>query len=301
VTVHEGIVVLGSPRSGTTLLRRLLDAHPDIACPGETYLLGAAARFLATEATPKGVQMGVAPGLSQLGVPAAEVVDRVRELAFGFHRDHARRVGKPRWAMKTASDSFYVRGLEPVVIGHAHVVVMVRNGLDVVASMNELLDQTGAFLRELQPYLQATAWPMEAHARAWVDISRELAGLAERHPREVTVLRYEDLVADPAAGLRRVLDAVGAAWDDSLLSRAMGERSSPGIGDWKTYQASEVTAASVGRYQALPRPALARLIPLLEPELRRHGYDVPVIAADTDAQADRRNRLAMLLAAAKKG
>ncbi|MCA9663328.1 MAG: sulfotransferase, partial [Myxococcales bacterium] len=32
-----GIIVLGAPRSGTTLLRRLLDAHPNIACPPETY------------------------------------------------------------------------------------------------------------------------------------------------------------------------------------------------------------------------------------------------------------------------
>jgi protein-tyrosine sulfotransferase len=34
-----GVVVLGFPRSGTTLLRRLLESHHDLCCPPETHLL----------------------------------------------------------------------------------------------------------------------------------------------------------------------------------------------------------------------------------------------------------------------
>ncbi|HEY4117191.1 MAG TPA: sulfotransferase [Byssovorax sp.] len=32
---YEGAVILGPPRSGTTLLRRLVDAHPNLSCPPE--------------------------------------------------------------------------------------------------------------------------------------------------------------------------------------------------------------------------------------------------------------------------
>ena len=38
---HDGINVMGVPRSGTTLLRGIGDAHRDIACPRETNLLSA--------------------------------------------------------------------------------------------------------------------------------------------------------------------------------------------------------------------------------------------------------------------
>ena len=48
---YEGIIVLGAPRSGTTLTQRLLAAHPQIACPPETYLLRACSRFLHEEKT----------------------------------------------------------------------------------------------------------------------------------------------------------------------------------------------------------------------------------------------------------
>ena len=43
------VVLLGFPRSGTTLLSRLLDAHPEISCPPETHLLSAASRFLSEQ------------------------------------------------------------------------------------------------------------------------------------------------------------------------------------------------------------------------------------------------------------
>jgi len=56
---YDGIIVIGCPRSGTTLLRRLLDAHPNIAAPGETYLFTACARFLRSERAVDGMDVGV--------------------------------------------------------------------------------------------------------------------------------------------------------------------------------------------------------------------------------------------------
>jgi hypothetical protein len=56
---HEGILLLGSPRSGTTLLRRLVDAHPNIACPGETNVFSSCGRFLRSERIAEGVRIGV--------------------------------------------------------------------------------------------------------------------------------------------------------------------------------------------------------------------------------------------------
>jgi hypothetical protein len=279
----------------------LFDAHPEIACPGETYLLGACARLIRSERTPQGIEMGVVPGLSLLGIAEAEVQARLREWAFSFHRDHAKSKGKPRWAMKTAVDAFYIKDIERLIMGQAHVVAIVRNGLDVICSMDEMTKETGAFLSEIHEYAKLTPWPMEAYARAWSDISRALAGLASRHPQDVTLVRYEDLVSDPNQVFSMILERVGASQDDRLIGRALGSDTSVGLGDWKTYRQSSIHTDSIGRHHSLPEPAMIRLLPILEEEMRRHQYEITEVKVAANVKdSDRRVRLAMLLNMAKQ-
>ena len=125
---HRGIILLGMPRSGTTLLRRLLDGHPNIAAPGETFLLRATARFLETERIADGIDYGVLGGLGAAGYAEEEVLGRLRHLAFGFLDEIAAGEGKPRWAAKTAVDSFYLDRIDRIYGAHASFVCLVRHG-----------------------------------------------------------------------------------------------------------------------------------------------------------------------------
>ena len=139
-TRREGIVVLGCPRSGTTLLRRLLDAHPAISAPGETYLLSAASRFLDGERMVDGLEVGVLNGVGFLGFDEAALLDRLREFIFAFRREHAAREGKRRWLEKTAVDAFHVDAIRRICGSHVHYICLVRHGLDVVCSMEDWIE-----------------------------------------------------------------------------------------------------------------------------------------------------------------
>src|SRR4029453_3552117 len=97
---RQGIIVLGMPRSGTTLLRRILDGHPAICAPGETFLFRAASRFLEREEIAFGIAVGGCGGLSPVGFSDERIVGDVRRPAFGFHEEMAQRAGKRRWAAK---------------------------------------------------------------------------------------------------------------------------------------------------------------------------------------------------------
>lgn len=298
---HEGIIVLGTPRSGTTLLRRLLDAHPNIACPGETNLLSACARFLHSESIAEGVDIGVVGGLSYAGFPEDEVLRRLREFAFDFHREHARREGKRRWAEKTAFDAFHLANIERLVGNHADFICVQRHGLDVACSLHELCEKNGGYLSELHEYIKQYSKPLEAFARAWVDLTNALADFAERHKDNAIVVKYEDLAADPEAQMRRVVEFIGEPWTENLVAEALQRKSGVGLGDWKTYGKQQVDTTSIGRWQNLSRATINALGRIVNDTLIRCGYE-PVETGEqrSDEEARRRYELGLMLQAAKQ-
>lgn len=294
----SGIVVLGTPRSGTTLLRRLLNAHPRIACPGETNLLAACGRFLRTERTVTGIELGVPAGLAFGGISEERLLESLRELFFGFHREMAERAGKPRWAEKSAFDSFYLDAIERLLVGHVRFLVLNRHGLDFAMSMDDLCRENGMFPAEIHRYVAQHPMPLEAYAHCWSDVTGNLLDFADRHPDDALVVRYEDLVADPDTAMRRVFGFLGEECPDGLVAAALGSRGGLGLGDWKTYGRTAVDGASVGRGRALPESLRGRLAPILNPTLRRAGYDaLPMGDGPTPEEARRSYELGLLLAA----
>lgn len=297
----EGILVLGVPRSGTTLLRRLLDGHPNIDCPAETNVFAASGRFLRSERIAGGVRVGVLEGLAHAGFEPDEVLARLREFAFSFHREHARRRGKARWAAKTAFDAFYLDEIETLCGDDAAFVCIERHGLDVACSLQELCDKNGAYLSELHAYVARHPAPLEAFAHLWVDLTRALRAFVGRHPGRAVSIRYEDLVAEPDATMARVLSFLGEAWEPSFRERALASREGLGLGDWKTYGRDAIDAESVGRWRKLPRDTVGRLAAICNDTLQLCGYErVEVAAEPTPAEGQRRHELGLLLQGAPR-
>ena len=289
-----GIVVIGAPRSGTTLLRRILDAHPNIACPPETYLLSAAARFLHEETFAQGLHIGVVAGLGFAGFDEDEVLARLRQFVFGFFEDHAAKQGKGRWAEKTAFDVFHLDAIRRVGGGHVRFLCIHRHGLDVACSLAELVDKTGGYVQELHDYLRRYPQPLEAFSRAWVDLSTRVADMVDDDELAMG-MRYEDLVADPEATVRRILEFVEEDWDETLLDRALSSTGNVGFGDWKTYGRAKVDNSSVDRWKKLPSPTIRHLAGVCNPTLERLGYEpVPTTEEDAD-EARRRYELGLLV------
>lgn len=285
-----GIVIVGTPRSGTTLLRRILDAHSSISCPPETYLLSAAARFLHEESFAAGLRIGVLSGLAFAGFSEDEVLARLRRFVLGFLEEHAQAQGKPRWAEKTAFDAFHLDSIRRVVGGHVRFVCIQRHGLDVACSLRDLADKTGGYVQELYRYVQREPEPLVALAQAWVDTAGRVAALVEEDEAAID-LRYEDLVADPEAVMRRVLEHVGEPWEEGLVERALGDTGRLGFGDWKTYARVSIDTSSIDRWKAEPEPVIQRMAEVCNPMLERLGY-APVDARPVDA-ADARRRYEM--------
>jgi len=248
-------------------------------------LLSAAARFLREEAFAGGVSVGVRSGLSFAGIAEQVVVARLRELVFGFLQDICRHRRKKRWAEKTAFNIFHLDQIEQLCIGPCRFLCLVRHPLDVVCSIKELTDKMEMYVAELHMYIRQYPAPLEAFAHAWVDMHARLRRFVSDHPDDCLLLKYEDLVHNPAEELQRVLDFLGEPADvPALLSHALQGTESLGLGDWKTYERRAIHTESVGRWRHLSPSTLHRLVHIIAAEMELAGY--PSIATAVSSQPE---------------
>ena len=269
-------LVLGFPRSGTTLLSRLLDAHPLISCPPETCLTTACARFLHEDVT-DGLPIGVLAGVAACGIDEEALLNPLRDLVWSVHRKIA--TGKPVMVEKSALDIFHLERLESLFAGRAKFILVRRNPLDVVASVRNLSDEVGVFLDELRPWINGAQSELVAYAEAWVERNAALDAFAERHSRDCVDYRFEDLLTSPMHVLQRITDLLGVEpFSETSISEALQREMKIGLGDWKVYEHRALDPTRAGSWTSrLSRSALARLVPVLAMPMRAMGYEPPPV------------------------
>lgn len=204
------IVLGGAPRSGTTLLRKLLDRHPDICSGAETKLFVPAAFNLAWLAQAYAIPRTELEAMRRTAPSQAAFIDAFASRVLAAS-------GKRRWAEKTPQN---IRHLDWISehFPSASVIHIIRDGRDVICSMRQHPDWRwvdGAWQKVLVPR------PLSWYAQRWLDDTT--AGLARRGDAGYVEVRYEDLVADPVAALRGLCEAIGVAADDDWLRQVSAD------------------------------------------------------------------------------
>jgi len=215
-TIPPMPVIVGSPRSGTTLLRFMLDAHPLLAIPPETGFLGLGSRLVQGEASPRDNFLHAlinfppdAPGWHDFAIDESQFRAELEKIdpfepAEGlraFYRIYAMRFGKPRWGDKTpmhCRDLLAIQGVLP----EAHFIHLVRDGRDAAVSLRECWFSPGSSIE-----IQASYWRDNV-------LAARNQGADCSHYMEV---RYEDLIRDTHAQLRRICEFVELDFDATQL------------------------------------------------------------------------------------
>jgi hypothetical protein len=247
------VFVVGSMRSGSTMLRLILDSHPDIAIGGETGFMGA---VLATKQIPS---WNFGKGwYERLGWTESELDERLRDFYGGLFERHARSQGKPRWGEKTPFHTAHMPEMARL-FPDARIIGIVRHPGAVAASLRKRFHYTFA---EALDYWSATN----------VEMVRAGAELGDRF----AACRYEDLVVEEEAVLREVLAHLGAPWSEDVLEhhRVHKARGTPRAAEGSTVAHDAVDASRAAQWTAdvstEDRRDLARVTGLAE----LLGYDV---------------------------
>ena len=185
------IFIVGCQRSGTTLLRLMLDSHPNISCGPETRFLQDFAK-LTSESWDR---------LSLYGFPKSYWLDKSAEFFDSFQTEYAKSRGKGRWADKTpryALSLGYINELFPT----CQIVHVIRDGRDVVASHR---DRWGY-------------WSAVKAAEKWPRYIKAARRVGDRLPDDrYFEVHYEDVVLDTEKTLRQLLGFLGEQWDEAVL------------------------------------------------------------------------------------
>jgi Sulfotransferase family len=294
--VTSPLILLGVSRSGTTLLRVILDRSPGIAIPDESFFVPLLARRHGRriERTRFLDDLRRLTVLPAWGLAADDVAPRLRDgmptgdAIAAIYETHAEREGKPRWGDKTP---MYMRHLDLLVrlFPGAQYVHLIRDGRDAALS----------FLRMPQgTYTRTWAHPDSAREfaclwRTEVAAARELGRRVG--PERYHEARYEELVAAPEAVVGSICAFAGIPFKVAMLdyTGAVDVSAKPhqqrllqppttGVRDWRT----QMEADDVRGFESVAGDLLGEL-----------GYET----RDAPRPPDARARLALASYRARLG
>jgi hypothetical protein len=215
-------VVVGCPRSGTSLLAVMLDSHQELAVPPETAFMGLVASLHGTSAA---VRQGffdivtadriMVSNWSDFGLDKEPFLRRLEAIEpftvsdglRAFYAMYAGSEGKPRYGEKTPDYVFLMPEIA-ALLPEAHFVHVIRDPGDTALSWRKTWFAPSQDLRVL-----GEQW------RKYVDAGRRAATLVRRYLE----IRFEDLVRHPEQTLQRVCAFVALPWDPAMLEyRARG-------------------------------------------------------------------------------
>jgi hypothetical protein len=256
----EPVFIVCNARSGSTLLRYLLDSHPDVACPSEAAIaaLSTQLMWLHVQAVSGRVPLEVARGQG----PSAEIEEAAataRRMIDEIMTDHLKRRGKTVWCSKDLYTVEYLRGINKI-FPRARYLCVHRHAMDVIASGLEA-SRWGFNLYGFPPYVSPHLDNFVAGlARYWNRRTKQIMILEGAPSTRTHRVYYEHLVRDPSSTLAGILDFLDLQQDDELVRQiiagAFEAEHDPGPADGKIKYTSAVQNWSVERGRGIPAALL---------------------------------------------
>jgi hypothetical protein len=280
-TLEPPFFVIGSPRSGTTLLRLMLTSHPQLVVPPEcgfaVWLHPMFGQWKAEEFRDRGHVLRFAEAVASCrkfetwGISAshiAEAIVRDHPDSYGnacacIYRAFCARIGKSTasWGDK---NNYYLSHMSIIrtIFPQARFIHIVRDGRDIACSYREVMT-----IRSNSPYRPLLPVAIDEIAEQWVHdiqtIRRQSKTMGSNSFMEV---RYEDLTTHPKIELLRI-----CAWLGVNFASAMLHFDQENL--FRHLEPAAVTSDTVGRYAwMLDESDIARFEDIAADELRHYGY-----------------------------
>ena len=256
--------IIGVYRSGTTLLRYVLDSHSHVAVPPETNFLHGLEELWRNEWYRKGLQ-GV-------GVDEEALFQRLRETAGDIFDSYAIAKGKSRWFDKTPS---YIDALDfigPLFGPECRYIMLYRHGFDVAES---LVNMHGRDVNRGPGRKYAAEHPDSprlTNARYWADQCENMLAFEAAHPERCFRIFYEQYASEPERYLPPLFEFLGEPWDPEVL-RFADKQHDFGLQDSKILD-SKGFSPNIGAHRSWSAQEIRLACGLIGPTMEKLGYEI---------------------------
>jgi LPS sulfotransferase NodH len=216
--------VFGAPKSGTTWLQRLLDAHPQVVCSGEGHFIERFAGPMMQIKDDYNKNLALDAELVYQGKPYYSELDDLDLLPLlqAFITKLMHRRMKPDALVIGDKTPVYFEFLDDLlaIFPDAAFLHMVRDPRDVAVSV------LYHALRAGYPDAFVTGSPyqikvLEASAQRWLSAQENFHRFSRAYPTGCLEVRYEDLTATPQAIMRTVFDLLGVSTQARIVDAAI--------------------------------------------------------------------------------
>jgi len=269
------VFVLSHERSGSTLLRYIIDTHPQVCSPAHLHL-GQLCRSLYTSLF---YSLGQTMEVSDEAMRERLVAAETRRIVDELMGRYTNAKGKQTWCEKTTENLQYLRILHDV-FPDAWYICLYRNCMDVVHSSIEC--SRWGFMPELAPYVQKRPDNIvAAMVESWIEKTNILLEFEQAHAKQCFRIKYETLVAEPSQTLSAMFVALGLEWEEELLNAVFSTPHDQGSGDQKILFTKKVNTDSIGRGSTITRENIpAELLVQMNSLLAQLEY--PPVGEDWD-------------------
>lgn len=200
------IFVIGAQRSGTSLLRRILDSHSRITCPPESKFILPLSQVLTDRKS--------LAGWDSMGFDKQEVDKAMGRFVRSFFDAYTKAQGKARWAEKTPNYVDCLPELWDMFGPDVQFIYILRHGLDVA---NSLADPHRHYPAIDEFMEQANGNAPVAAGLFWADKNRKIQAFQADHPEAGHAIRYEELTTRPEAALKPLFEFLREPWEPEVI------------------------------------------------------------------------------------
>lgn len=274
--------ILGNPRSGTSLLRLMLDSHPEIAAPPECGFLhwwfkkyaawiwdsSALESFIEDLLTSRKIETWSLDRAQLRGFIHKHKPITYGELGLCIYQFWASQIGKAP-SVILDKNNYYIHHLGDLlqIWPQAKFLFLIRDGRDVACSYKEI-----ELLSTNSPYKPKLSTQIDVIAQEWLRNNANIVTfLTSLSGDRWLMIKYEDLVTETERELKRITEFFGLPYSTEMLNYHLREAEPESTLDWKLKTREMPDKYNVGKYKTKLAPSEIEIFNNIANEMLKIG------------------------------